>query len=59
MQKGPTAGTMSEPGYLCLKQPLPGMARFNDDESKKSFKDTYYNYEKYGMIFSYSFTLLG
>ena len=47
MQKGPTAA--GSPGYLCLKQPLPGMARFNDDEeSKKSFKDTYYNDEKYG-----------
>ena len=42
---------MCEPGYLCLKQPLPGMARYDDEECKKNFKDTYYNYEKYGMVY--------
>ena len=37
---------MTNPGYLCLKQPLPGMARSIVEltKGKGYFKETYFTY---------------
>ena len=35
---------MEDPGYLCLKKPLPGMGRSLTDISKKDFGTTYFKY---------------
>ena len=42
-------GKMVNPGYLCLKQPLPGMARDVTGMRKKKFREIYFNFKEYGM----------
>ena len=36
---------MTEPGYLCIKQPLPGMGRGVTETCKKTFEEIYFKYK--------------